>query len=99
MTFPKAICEGQPGEAFGFDVNLGCTLLKCFILTTLVRLPAATIALEPGLARRSLKHHLPDSLENPPLSGQFSPTGCYVQDSIVCSLHFRRLQLEERLQG
>lgn len=69
MVFPKAICEGQPGEAFGFDVNLGCTLLKCFILTTLIRLPAANIALKAGLARRSPKHHLSDSLENPPLSG------------------------------
>lgn len=61
---PRAICKEELREAFGFYVNLGCSLQKCFVPNMLIRFTAETGMLEASLARRSIKCHLPSSLED-----------------------------------
>lgn len=65
VVFPPAICKEQPGEAFGFYVNLGCGSQKCFVAVMLIRFPAEAGALEASLAKRSKKHQLPGGFGEP----------------------------------
>lgn len=61
---PRTVSREQLREAFSFYVNLGCGLHKCFDPPMLFRFAADTGVLESSLARRSVKCHLPSSLDN-----------------------------------